>query len=53
MLDIMVPEQLGLTTGRMAGPQEVADAVALPTSPCSANVTAAELAIGSGALKHV
>jgi NAD(P)-dependent dehydrogenase (short-subunit alcohol dehydrogenase family) len=42
-----------LTTGRLADPQEVADAVALLASPRSASTTGTELVVDSGFLKAV
>jgi NAD(P)-dependent dehydrogenase (short-subunit alcohol dehydrogenase family) len=47
----VVPEAMQLTTGRLAEPQEIADAVAFLASPRSASTTGAELAVDSGFLK--
>jgi NAD(P)-dependent dehydrogenase (short-subunit alcohol dehydrogenase family) len=46
-------EMMGLTTGRMAEPQEIADAVVMLASPRSASTTGAELAVDSGFVKAV
>ena len=40
-----------LTTGRLAEPQEIADAVALLASPRSASTTGAEFVVDAGMLK--
>ena len=42
-----------LATGRLAEPQEIADAVAFLASPRSASTTGTELAVDSGFLKAV
>jgi NAD(P)-dependent dehydrogenase (short-subunit alcohol dehydrogenase family) len=47
------PEMMQLTTGRLADPQEIADAVALLASPRSASTTGTELVVDSGFLKAV
>ncbi|MCP3803282.1 SDR family oxidoreductase [Allokutzneria sp. A3M-2-11 16] len=51
VMDSLAPEMMSLSTGRLADPQEVADAVALLASPRSANTTGAEFAVDSGFLK--
>ncbi|WP_236008718.1 SDR family oxidoreductase [Actinomadura physcomitrii] len=51
VLDGGAAEMMSLTTGRMAEPQEVADAVALLASPRSASTTGAEV-VDSGFLKE-
>ncbi|QXJ22918.1 SDR family oxidoreductase [Actinomadura graeca] len=53
VLERVAPEMMGLTTGRLAEPQEVADVVALLASPRSANTTGAEFAVDSGYLKEL
>ena len=53
ILDADVPEWMGLTTGRLADPQEVADQVALLVSPRSASTTGADIVVDSGMLKTV
>jgi NAD(P)-dependent dehydrogenase (short-subunit alcohol dehydrogenase family) len=53
ILDSTVPEAMGLSTRRMAMPQEVADQVALLVSPRSASTTGADIAIDSGMLKAI
>jgi NAD(P)-dependent dehydrogenase (short-subunit alcohol dehydrogenase family) len=51
VLDAAVPEAMGLSTGRLAEPQEVADQVAMLVSPRSASTTGADIAVDSGLLK--
>jgi NAD(P)-dependent dehydrogenase (short-subunit alcohol dehydrogenase family) len=46
-----LPELMGLTTGRFADPQEIADVVALLASPRSASTTGADVVVDSGGLK--
>ncbi|MGW8378101.1 SDR family oxidoreductase [Streptomyces sp. ODS28] len=53
VMERVVPEMMDLTTGRLAEPQEIADAVALLVSPRSGSTTGAELVIDSGQLKEV
>ena len=53
VLATVVPEAMGLTTGRLADAQHVADAVALLVSPRSESTTGADLAVDSGFLKAV
>lgn len=50
-LATLAPELMGLSTGRLADPQHVADAVALLVSPRSASTTGADFAVDSGYLK--
>ncbi|GII62771.1 3-oxoacyl-ACP reductase [Sphaerisporangium krabiense] len=52
-LDKIAPEMMNLTTGRLADPQEIADAVALLASPRSASTTGADFAVDSGFLKEI
>ena len=49
----VAPEMMQLTTGRLAEPQEIADAVAFLVSPRSASTTGTELVVDSGFLKQV
>jgi NAD(P)-dependent dehydrogenase (short-subunit alcohol dehydrogenase family) len=49
----LAPEMMQLSTGRLADPQEIADAVALLASPRSASTTGTELVVDSGFLKAV
>jgi NAD(P)-dependent dehydrogenase (short-subunit alcohol dehydrogenase family) len=44
---------MNLTTGRLADPQEIADAVVLLASPRSASTTGTEIVVDSGMLKAV
>jgi NAD(P)-dependent dehydrogenase (short-subunit alcohol dehydrogenase family) len=53
LLDSAVPEMMGLSTGRLALPEEVADVVALLASPRSASTTGADIAVDSGFLKAI
>jgi NAD(P)-dependent dehydrogenase (short-subunit alcohol dehydrogenase family) len=53
IMDTAVPESMGLSTGRMATPQEVADQIVLLASPRSASTTGADIAVDSGLLKAV
>ena len=51
VLTTLAPEMMQLSTGRLADPQEIADAVALLASPRSASTTGTELVVDSGFLK--
>jgi NAD(P)-dependent dehydrogenase (short-subunit alcohol dehydrogenase family) len=51
LLTAVVPELMQLTTGRLAEPEEIADAVAFLASPRSASTTGTELVVDSGMLK--
>ena len=53
VLQTVAPELMHLTTGRLAEPQEIADAVAFLVSPRSASTTGTELAVDSGFLKGI
>ncbi|GAA2795136.1 SDR family oxidoreductase [Saccharopolyspora taberi] len=53
VMNAVVPELMKLSTGRMADPQEVADAVVLLASPRSASTTGAEFAVDSGFRKEI
>ena len=53
VLATLVPDAMGLSTGRLADAQEVADAVALLVSPRSRSTTGADLAVDSGFSKAV
>jgi len=53
VLSTLAPEMMALTTGRLADPQEIADAVALLCSPRAASTTGAELVIDSGLVKSI
>lgn len=46
-----VPQMMGLTTGRMVDPREIADAVAQLVSPRSAATTGSDLVVDGGMLK--
>ncbi len=49
----VVPETVGLSTGRFAEPHEVADVIALLISPRSASTTGSEVVVDSGFLKAI
>lgn len=49
----VAPELMKLTTGRLATPREIADAVVFLASPRSASTTGTELAVDSGFLKSI
>jgi NAD(P)-dependent dehydrogenase (short-subunit alcohol dehydrogenase family) len=53
ILTSVVPEAMGLSTGRMALPQEIADQVAMLVSPRSASTTGADIVVDSGMLKAI
>ncbi|MEW2438861.1 oxidoreductase [Streptomyces caniferus] len=50
-LDQVVPQQMGISTGRITEPQEVADLVVLLASPRAGNITGAEFVIDGGQIK--
>jgi NAD(P)-dependent dehydrogenase (short-subunit alcohol dehydrogenase family) len=47
----VAPEMMQLATGRLAEPQEIADAVVLLASPRSASTTGTEFVVDSGMVK--
>ncbi|MGH2960953.1 MAG: SDR family NAD(P)-dependent oxidoreductase [Solirubrobacterales bacterium] len=47
----VAPEMMNLTIGRLAEPEEIADAVALLASPRSASTTGTEIMVDSGMIK--
>lgn len=51
VLDEVLPEAMGLSTGRFASPDEVAHLVLLLASPLSASTTGAEMVLDSGLSK--
>jgi NAD(P)-dependent dehydrogenase (short-subunit alcohol dehydrogenase family) len=51
VLSTLAPEMMQLTTGRLADPQEIADAVVFLASPRSASTVGTELLVDSGMLK--
>ena len=53
VLTTVAPEMMNLATGRVAEPQEIADAVAFLASPRSASTTGTELVVDSGLLKAI
>ncbi|BDH12373.1 oxidoreductase [Streptomyces hygroscopicus] len=50
-LDQVVPQQMGISTGRITEPQEVANLVAFLASPRAGNITGAEFVIDGGQIK--
>jgi NAD(P)-dependent dehydrogenase (short-subunit alcohol dehydrogenase family) len=53
VLERGAPEAMGLHTGRLLDPQEVADVIALLASPRSASTTGADFVVDGGFLKAV
>jgi NAD(P)-dependent dehydrogenase (short-subunit alcohol dehydrogenase family) len=53
VLTSVAPQAMGLLTGRLADPQEIADVVALLASPRSASTTGAEYVVDGGMLKEL
>ncbi len=53
VLNTVAPEMMQLSTGRLADPQEIADAVVLLASPRSASTTGTELIVDGGMLKSL
>jgi hypothetical protein len=53
VLNSVGPELMGLATGRLVDPQEIADVVALLVSPRSASTTGSEFAVDAGFLKEL
>ena len=53
LMTTVAPELMQLTTGRLAEPQEIADAIALLASPRSASTTGAEFVIDCGWIKAI
>ncbi|GAA5118137.1 hypothetical protein GCM10025762_34320 [Haloechinothrix salitolerans] len=53
VMSTVVPEMMRLTTGRMAGAQEIADQIVLLASPRSASTTGADVIVDSGMLKTI
>jgi NAD(P)-dependent dehydrogenase (short-subunit alcohol dehydrogenase family) len=51
VLTTVAPEMMQLTTGRLAEPQEIADAVAFLASPHAASTTGTEIVVDSGMMK--
>ncbi|WP_407284879.1 oxidoreductase [Streptomyces sp. BP-8] len=49
--DETVPRQMGISTGRISEPQEVADLVVFLASPRAGNITGAEFVIDGGQIK--
>jgi NAD(P)-dependent dehydrogenase (short-subunit alcohol dehydrogenase family) len=53
VLNSVGPEMMGLATGRLVDPQEIADVVALLVAPRSASTTRSEFAVDAGFLKEL
>lgn len=50
-IDVVIPKSMGITTGRVTEPQEVADLVVFLASPLAGNITGAEFLIDGGQTK--
>ncbi len=50
-IDEVVPRQMGISTGRITEPGEVADLAAFLASPLAGNITGAEFVIDGGQIK--
>jgi NAD(P)-dependent dehydrogenase (short-subunit alcohol dehydrogenase family) len=53
VISTVAPEMMQLTTGRLADPQEIADAVVLLCSPRSGSTSGTEFIVDSGLLKTI
>jgi NAD(P)-dependent dehydrogenase (short-subunit alcohol dehydrogenase family) len=53
VLTAVAPQAMGLTTGRLGEPQDIADVVVLLASPRSANIAGADFVVDCGMLKEV
>jgi NAD(P)-dependent dehydrogenase (short-subunit alcohol dehydrogenase family) len=51
VISTLAPEMMALTTGRLADPQEVADAIVLLCSPRAASTIGTELLVDGGLVK--
>lgn len=51
LMDTLAPQMMNLSTGRLAEPQEVADAIVMLASPRSASTTGADVVVDCGFLK--
>lgn len=52
-IDVVVPQSMGISTGRVTEPQEVADLALFLASPLAGNITGAEFTIDGGQVKTV
>ncbi|MFD7446877.1 SDR family NAD(P)-dependent oxidoreductase [Streptomyces sp. NPDC059909] len=50
-VDVVVPQTMGITTGRVTEPHEVADLTLFLASPIAGNITGAEFVIDGGQIK--
>ncbi|WP_431961772.1 SDR family NAD(P)-dependent oxidoreductase [Actinacidiphila sp. bgisy160] len=50
-LDVVVPQSMGITSGRITEPQEVADLTLFLASPVAGNINGAEVVIDGGQIK--
>ncbi|GGJ10702.1 SDR family NAD(P)-dependent oxidoreductase [Streptomyces brasiliensis] len=50
-IDVVVPQHMGISTGRVTEPHEVADLALFLASPLAANITGAEFTIDGGQVK--
>jgi NAD(P)-dependent dehydrogenase (short-subunit alcohol dehydrogenase family) len=53
VMSTVAPRMMQLVTGRLAEPQEIADAVVLLASPRSGSTTGTELVVDSGWIKAI
>lgn len=51
LMDTLAPQMMNLSTGRLAEPQEIADAIVVLASPRSASTTGADVVVDCGFLK--
>ncbi|MGW2705447.1 SDR family NAD(P)-dependent oxidoreductase [Streptomyces sp. NPDC001340] len=52
-IDVVVPQSMGISTGRVTEPHEVADLALFLASPLAGNITGAEFTIDGGQVKTV
>ncbi|MFG2125440.1 SDR family NAD(P)-dependent oxidoreductase [Streptomyces sp. NPDC048710] len=52
-IDVVVPQSMGISTGRVTEPHEVADLAVFLASPLAGNITGAEFTIDGGQVKTV
>ncbi|KOV61505.1 SDR family NAD(P)-dependent oxidoreductase [Streptomyces sp. MMG1121] len=52
-MDVVVPQSMGISTGRVTEPREVADLALFLASPLAGNITGAEFTIDGGQVKTV
>ncbi|MEU9281888.1 SDR family oxidoreductase, partial [Streptomyces sp. NPDC048341] len=52
-LDVVVPQSMGITSGRVTEAHEVADLILFLASPLAANITGADIVIDGGQVKTI